>query len=349
VTNLANLILPLSTIALFAIFGYFFLPLNDLNDAFKDVNYWVVIPAIGMYFLSTYFRSVRWRVLLSPIVSVIDRPLFPVVVVGQMAGSILPGKFGGIVRAWYLGAREEVSAASALGTVVAERLLDAIAFYVLILVVVVMPGGLLSELSGEAPSGEFLFIVLSLIPLIPVGLTISIVAFAPIQTFPRIVDRMLFFAPTGLRTRLVAIAERLAIGFAGIRSARLFARAMVLSIPILAFEVASLWTIGVGFNLEDSFDGWLEFTIAMMLFTAVNHLGRISPSVGGLSGTSTLFGAATLVALGIPDAKSGAFTLTSNIILIFPTTLLGLGFIARDQMSLRTLLFRRGERSEPAS
>ena len=345
-TRYIHWILPLFSVVFLLVFGYFFLPLNDLGDTFGEVNYFALIPAVAVYFLSIYFRAVRWRFLLKPVVGVTVRPIFPVIVVGRMAGNVLPGKFSGIVRAWYLGVREDVSAASALGTVVAERFLDAIALYVLIVLVWLLPGGLLSDLTEHAPGGESLFVVLSLVPVIFLGLALGMVMIAPIRIYAIVVARIFFFVPVGLRIRLVGIAERLAVGLTVIRSPRVFAQVFVLSLPVWLAEVVAMGTIGIGFNLDDSFGGWIEFTSAMILFTAVVNLALIAPSIGGLSGTFTFFGAAALVALGVPEAKSGAFTLTAHAIVLFPITLLGLAFVARDQISLRTLLFRRGERRD---
>jgi uncharacterized protein (TIRG00374 family) len=277
------------------------------------------------------------------------RPVFPVIVIGRMAGNILPGKLTGVVRAWYLSRREDVSAASALGTVLVERIMDAISLYLLILFVWLMPGGLLSQLSDRFPGGESLFAVLSLLPVIFIVFVLAVMIFAPARTYPMIASRILFFAPSGIRLRVVGIVERLATGLAVIRSFRVFTLTILLSIPIWVAEVAAMGIIGIGFNLNGSFEGWVEYSTAVVLFTAVVNLALLGPSIGGLSGTFTFFGAATLVALGVPEAKSGAFTLMAHLAIIFPVTILGLALVARDQISLKTLLFERGARRDQAT
>jgi colanic acid biosynthesis glycosyl transferase WcaI len=339
-------LLPLTSVLFLVVFAYLFLPLDDLDEALEEVNYFALGPAIAMYFVSLYFRGVRWRFLLRPVTGEPSRPVFPVIVVGRMAGHILPGKFSGIVRAWYLGIREDSSAASALGTVLAERIIDAIALYLLILFVWLMPGGLLHLLSRRFPGGESLFVVLSLLPVILLVLGMIMVVFAPARTYPLIASRMLFFLPSGIRGQIAGIVERITNGFAVIRSFRVFTVALLLSVPVWAAEVASMGVIGIGFNLNGPFEGWVEYSTAVVLFTAVVNLALIGPSIGGLSGTFTFFGAATLVALGVPDAKSGAYTLMAHLVVIIPVTVLGLIVVARDQVSLRTLLFDRGGRRD---
>jgi hypothetical protein len=143
------------------------------------------------------------------------------------------------------------------------------------------------------------------------------------------------------------MVEGLTIGLSVIRSTRVLTNALLLSVPIWAAEVAAMGLLGVGFNLNGPFGGWVEYTTAVVLFTAVVNLALIGPSIGGLSGTFTFFGAATLVALGVPEAKSGSFTLMAHLVVIFPVTILGLIIVARDQVSLRTILFDRGRRNDP--
>ena len=47
--------------------------------------------------------------------------------VGYLANNILPARLGELVRSHYLGDREGISRASALGTVVVERVVDLVA------------------------------------------------------------------------------------------------------------------------------------------------------------------------------------------------------------------------------
>ena len=227
-------LLPLVSILFLVTFAYLFLPLGDLDEAFTDVNYFSLIPAIAIYFVSLYFRGIRWRVLLEPVMGPTQKPVFPVIVVGRMAGNVLPGKFTGIVRAWYLGIREDTSAASALGTVVVERILDAITLYFMILFVWLLPGGLLTQLSNRFPGGESLFAVLSMVPVIILAFGLGVVIFAPARTYPAVTKRLLFMAPTGLRDRGVGIVERLTTGLSVIRSFRVFGLALLFSVPIWA-------------------------------------------------------------------------------------------------------------------
>ncbi|MSQ40288.1 MAG: UPF0104 family protein, partial [Dehalococcoidia bacterium] len=56
----------------------------------RQANYLYVVPAIVVYFLSVYFRTLRWQFLLGPMKALSIARLYPVVVVGYMANNLLP-------------------------------------------------------------------------------------------------------------------------------------------------------------------------------------------------------------------------------------------------------------------
>jgi len=72
-------------------------------------------------------RALRWQRLLRPIASVRYRSMLGYLLVGYLANNVLPARLGELVRSHYLGDREGISRASALGTVVVERIVDLVA------------------------------------------------------------------------------------------------------------------------------------------------------------------------------------------------------------------------------
>ena len=43
--------------------------LGHIRSALLEANYLYVAPAIGVYFVAVYFRSARWKFLLSPVIN----------------------------------------------------------------------------------------------------------------------------------------------------------------------------------------------------------------------------------------------------------------------------------------
>src|SRR5436190_22601264 len=90
--------------------------------ALQQANYAALLPALVFYFLGVGVRTVRWQVLLRPILPQTRfLQLFEVVVIGYMANDILPARLGEVVRAYVLSRRERITKSATLGTIVVER------------------------------------------------------------------------------------------------------------------------------------------------------------------------------------------------------------------------------------
>jgi hypothetical protein len=87
---------------------------------------WVAFAA-ALLVLDLSFRALRWQRLLRPIAAVHYLPMFGYLLIGYLANNILPARLGELVRSHYLGDREGISRAAALGTVVVERVVDLVA------------------------------------------------------------------------------------------------------------------------------------------------------------------------------------------------------------------------------
>ena len=85
--------------------------------------------AVGAAFSTTdlAFRGLRWQRLIRPLAAVRYPPMFGYLLIGYAANNVLPARLGELVRSHYLGDREGVSRAAALGTVVVERVVDLVA------------------------------------------------------------------------------------------------------------------------------------------------------------------------------------------------------------------------------
>jgi uncharacterized membrane protein YbhN (UPF0104 family) len=84
---------------------------------------WVILSVV-LQGSDVFLRAVRWQRLVAPIRSVRLLPMLAYLLVGYLANNILPARLGELVRSHYLGDREGISRASALGTVVVERVVD---------------------------------------------------------------------------------------------------------------------------------------------------------------------------------------------------------------------------------
>jgi uncharacterized protein (TIRG00374 family) len=123
---------------------------------------WVALSIVLMAF-DLAFRALRWQRLLRPIAHVRYLPMLAYLLIGYLANNILPARLGELVRSHYLGDREGISRASALGTVVVERVVDLVAVVAIasVALLVLSVRGLVGNvvLVGAAVTGLFLIVL----------------------------------------------------------------------------------------------------------------------------------------------------------------------------------------------
>ena len=97
---------------------------------------WLVGAAV-LYAIATLYRGERWyRILHLTGIDASRRDSYGLTVVGYMGNNVLPARAGEMLRVVLLSRRTDASKRTLLGTVVAERLLDAVALAAILVAVV---------------------------------------------------------------------------------------------------------------------------------------------------------------------------------------------------------------------
>jgi hypothetical protein len=153
----------------------------------------LVAYSLPAYLVSLWLRALRWRHLTDAVQPIGIGPLLRATAVGFMVNNLAPLRIGEVVRAWTLARETGASGAAILGTVILERLIDALA-------VLVLAFAILGTRSGAIPLESVLFIGL----LIPLG-AVVLLRLAP----ERVVTATGWLIRLGLRERAVAGLQRL--------------------------------------------------------------------------------------------------------------------------------------------
>jgi uncharacterized protein (TIRG00374 family) len=137
--------------------------LAKTGDLLRTANLgWVALAAVFAT-LDLGFRALRWQRLIRPIAAVAYPPMLGYLMVGYLANNVLPARLGELVRSHYLGDREGISRASALGTVVVERVVDLVAVVTIASVALLLLSvrGVIANavLLGAAVTGLFLIVL----------------------------------------------------------------------------------------------------------------------------------------------------------------------------------------------
>ncbi len=96
----------------------------EMFQALKNANYWYLIPAIVVAFLSHFLRAFRWRYLVDPIRRLRLSSLFSSLIIGYAVNTFMPAHLGEIVRAYVLSKKEQIPMSPVFATIVVERIID---------------------------------------------------------------------------------------------------------------------------------------------------------------------------------------------------------------------------------
>lgn len=268
--------------------------------------------ALALYAGVTLARGERWhRILERAQIPVPRRDAYRLTTVGYMGNNVLPARGGDLMRTFLLAPLAGVGKRSALGTVVAERLLDAAALALIFLVVVLgalrgvgIPGG------ARVVAGVALAVVV----------TVAAAAFAT-RASERLGRVRELVRPLATSTRNLASVHGLAL--------------LALSLAVWALE-ASVY-LATARSIELPFGPWEALYVV-----ALTNLFALVPAGPGYVGT---FDAAVVFAAGSLGATGGeavAYLLLLRFVLFVPITLTGLTFLVARYGGVSRLRTRPG-------
>lgn len=312
--------------------------LHEIRHALAQANYWLLLPAILAYFCSLYVRSYRWQFLLLPFTRVKVTRLYPVILVGYTANNLLPVRLGEIVRSYFLSRREPIRAATALGTIIVERVFDgAFLLITVALVSIAMPmPGFLIELSDTSRIPQWLLASIVLGSFAGVGGIVVYIAVDP-NAFHRLAERITSKLPSRFGKTILALAIQLADGFIGLSSLKRVGGLFLLTAPIWIIEAIMYFLIALGFGIDTQLPSFWHLIGAISLVTAISNLATSIPSSQGSVGPFELFTVLSLEFLGVGTGVATAYAIVLHMALLIPVIAAGLGYLAIKSINLSQL------------
>ena len=142
--NKVNVLIGILISAIFVYFAIRRVDPGEVIHFIKNINYFWLIPIMFMVIVTMLIRAFRWKFLLLPIKEYKTATLFPSVMIGFMANNILPVRLGELIRAYSLGVKTGESKSSIFATVVIERIFDSLSlmlmFWMVFLYAPIPPG-----------------------------------------------------------------------------------------------------------------------------------------------------------------------------------------------------------------
>lgn len=120
---------------------------SEIRVALRNARYYLVGPVFIILLLSHYVRALRWRLLMQPMGYVPDRlNTFFAVMVGYLANQAFP-RLGEVLKCTILARYEKVPADKLVGTIILERLIDAICLLIIFAITLLIQPDLYVQLT----------------------------------------------------------------------------------------------------------------------------------------------------------------------------------------------------------
>jgi glycosyltransferase 2 family protein len=187
----------------------------DFHEVWHSLRKASLLPLLGLsvpaHLANIWMRGLRWRHLTERVADIPRSTFVRGQAVGFMANNVFPLRIGEVLRAWYVAREAGAPGAAILGTVIVERVIDAI--------VVLGLAALVLGLGGAKAAGletrTVLFPLLA-IALAPLGFVVLLRLFPKqvIEHGAKIWGRVL---PEAASARLAAGLGHLAVGLRGLR------------------------------------------------------------------------------------------------------------------------------------
>ena len=292
----------------------------ELWISIKNVDFVLTILAIVILLLSNVIRAWRWQILVKPIKDVSFEPAFSSIMIGYFGNSVLPFRMGEFLRAYVVADKTSLTASTAFGTIVIERILDFIGLSaVILLIMTVYP---LKTIGGSIIIGV---IVLSLTAFIFIFL------FSGFKSTLLVKIEKLSLLRFGLLRKILLFIKNILDGATTIRATNKLGIILLYTLIIWIMYYCSTYlaTIATGIELE-----WFGFGVLLISTTLAISI----PAAPGYVGTyhaAAVYILTNLFNVGRLDAQAAAITL--HAVGTIPIVIIGAGYFLNSSVNFKNI------------
>ncbi|MBK6935558.1 MAG: flippase-like domain-containing protein [Chitinophagaceae bacterium] len=177
---------------------------SQIRSALKGARYWLVAPVFLILVLSHYVRAIRWRLLIESLGHHTTKTnAFFAVFIGYLANQAVP-RLGEILKCTFLARYEKVPADKLIGTIILERIIDALCLLIVFGITLIIQPDIYGKLidaifAGNNKPGDGKGISSALITLIVAGAVIIIIVIWMIKNKKTFADLGLALKKIGQR------------------------------------------------------------------------------------------------------------------------------------------------------
>jgi uncharacterized protein (TIRG00374 family) len=266
-------------------------------------------------------RAYRWKFMVNPLKRVGMGSLFSSVMIGFMANNVLPARLGEFVRAYSLGTKEKISRSAVFATIMIERVFDGFSLLLILWVSLLM----YPQLPSWVRDAGDLFLLLNI-------LTLGFLVLIEVRRdwAMKIFNLLFRILPAGLSSRAQEIVEKFIGGLKVFRNVPSL-------LWILAWSIFLWVVVGISnYFIFLAFDQHPAVSASFILLGIVS-LAVMLPSSPGFIGTFHAACVASFMVLNLNQDVSRPFSIILHASQYIPVTLLGLYYLKREHLSLKTI------------
>ncbi|RYD99838.1 MAG: flippase-like domain-containing protein [Sphingobacteriales bacterium] len=263
---------------------------DAMMEAFKNINWWMLLPIFIVGFLSHYFRALRWKILLKTVsIEPSTTNTTFAVLIGYLVNTVVP-RLGEVAKCTVLAKYEKTAPDKAIGTIIGERAFDMISLLIVMLLVFLFERHIAFTLFNDY-FGKY-FHDGTTFMLKPVLLAVTVLILCMIG--------FIFLVKKLKNTKVGNIIKSLGDGIASVW--RMKARGAFLGYTFLIWLMYTLMVYIGYFSLEPTTGLGMASALAIIAFGSIGMI--VTP--GGI-GTYPLIVAGVLLLFGINEGVGMAF------------------------------------------
>jgi glycosyltransferase 2 family protein len=314
---------------LFFYFAFKDVKISELWESIKGANYWWVSLLIPLNILMNWVRAERWAHLLAPIKSPISkRNLFSGIMIGYAINNVLP-RIGEFVRPYIVGKREGISRTSVFGTVVVERILDFMSFFLIVCVVLFLYPHSLDPFVDQADAIRPFFLIGSV-----VFLAFFILLFFKAEAFFRFLAKMFFFLPLKYKEKVEILLDKFYSGFAVAKVNTKFS--------VLLFQSLLIWGLNAlimfvpFFAFTPLIESGLDFGASVVLLV-ISTIAWVLPAPGAMGTYHWFLQVAMIKLYGIDETTALSFAIVTHEVGYLVVMVIGAYYYIRENIHMSDL------------
>ena len=322
-SNLYNLL----SIVLSILFIYgLVLIINDFDVIFSNIsklNIRVICTASVVYFVSVYFRYLRWKLIYKELIGNYKFNMLKETIVGYMANNIFPFRLGELYRVKRISDKESEGFLKILSTVFTERFTDVLALLFFIILSIPFIRKFNTKIQFENNEINIFDIGISFLSYLVIFIILIIISFILYRLKLPYINKAILI--------ITNFITSLTIFFNHKRELNKYSYLTILSIIIWLIEAIVYYVIAIEFLPNHN---KYELIYIILIVCSITNLSGVIPSLPGNIGGFEFFGTISFIILGIASTAGASIIITVHLILFVPISIIGIIILILEKLNL---------------